>query len=143
MPQLFIISLENLVIMEMNSEEPSVFFEAENEDDTFYAEIKRQILLLTSEENEDLVETKSFDNTHVTNGGSDRLVCGFNGSITPTRKFDLWETGSSSSPPVWLVNLWKNGKGTGVFIPQVSCRENQRPGTVLHSYSLVYFNLVL
>jgi hypothetical protein len=131
MSQLFIISLENLVIMEMNSEEPSVFFEAENEDDTFYAEIKRQILLLTSEDNEDLVETKSFDNTHVTNDDSNRLVSGFNGSITPTRKFDLWETGSSSSPPVWLVNLWKNGKGTGVFIPQVSCRENQRPGTIL------------
>jgi hypothetical protein len=143
MSQLFIISLENLVIMEMNSEEPSVFFEAENEDDTFYAEIKRQILLLTSEDNEDLVETKSFDNTHVTNDDSNRLVSGFNGSITPTRKFDLWETGSSSSPPVWLVNLWKNGKGTGVFIPQVSCRDDQRPGTVLHSYSLVYFNLVL
>ncbi|CAI8605141.1 unnamed protein product [Vicia faba] len=102
----------------MNSD-PSILFETEYEDDVFYAEIKRQILLLTSEDNEDFVETRSVD---VTNDGSNYS---FGKSlITPTRKLYLWET---ESPPIWLVNLWRNGKGTGVFIPQVSCRENHKP----------------
>jgi len=124
--------------MEMNSD-PSVWFETENEDDTFYDEIKRQILLLTSEDNEDLVETNSFKHIDVTNDGSNRSIYNYNNATKPTRKFYLWETDSSGSPPIWLTNLWKNGKGTGVFIPQVSCKENQRPGTIMISYSLVYF----
>ncbi|CAL5210080.1 unnamed protein product [Lathyrus oleraceus] len=95
--------------MEMNSE---------YEDDVFYVEIKRQILLLTSEENEDFVETRSVN---VTNDGSNYSIG--NSLTTPTRKFYLWET---ESPPIWLVNLWRNGKGTGVFIPQVSCKENHK-----------------
>ncbi|KAJ1436238.1 hypothetical protein SESBI_04267 [Sesbania bispinosa] len=110
----------------MNSD-PSILFEAENDDDTFYAEIKRQILLLTSEDNEDLLETKSFNPINVTNGGSNRSVHSFNSASASTSNFCLWETENSGSPPVWLVNLWKNGKGTGVFIPQVSCKKNQRP----------------
>lgn len=126
------------LVMEMNSN-PSVWFETENEDDTFYAEIKRQILQLTSEDHEDLVETNSFKHIDVTNDGSNRSIYNYNNATKPTRKFYLWETDSSGSPPIWLTNLWRNGKGTGVFIPQVSCKENQRPGTILISYSLVYF----
>lgn len=117
--------------MEMNSG-PSVLFETENEGDPFYAEIKRQILLLTSEDNEDLVETRSLNNPiDVTNDdGLNRSIYSFNSeSPPPTSNFYLWGTQSSDSPPIWLVNLWKNGKGTGVFIPQVACRKNQRPGT--------------
>lgn len=118
--------------MEVNSD-PSVMFETENEDDTFYAEIKRQILLLTSEDNEDLVESKSF-----TNDSLNQSICSFNcATTTPRRNLYLWEAENVGSPPIWLVNLWKNGNGTGVFIPQVTCREKQRPGTIWLSTSLI------
>ncbi|KEH44252.1 hypothetical protein MtrunA17_Chr1g0210141 [Medicago truncatula] len=124
--------------MEMNSDS-SVWFETENEDDTFYDEIKRQILLLTSEEdNEDLVETNSFRQIDVTNDGSNRSIYNYNNATKPTRKFYLWETDSSGSPPIWLTNLWRNGKGTGVFIPQVSCKENQRPARMNNRTRKIY-----
>lgn len=129
--------------MEINSD-PSVLLETENEDDIFYAEIKRRILALTSEEdNEDLVETKNFNTfNYDTNDGSNRLIYNLNSAIIPTQNFYLWETESSDSPPVWLVNLWKNGKGTGVFIPQVSCRQNQRPGTIFIFFFYSFIELV-
>ena len=102
--------------------------ETQYDDDTYYAEIRRQILLLTSEDNEDLLERKRFNSVSVVKGRSIRSV--YNTAPPPASNFCSWETGSSGSPPNWLVNLWKNGKGTGVFIPQaVTCRKNQRPGT--------------
>ncbi|KAG4998617.1 hypothetical protein GLYMA_10G276000v4 [Glycine max] len=123
--------------MEMNSV-PGVMSEAEYEEDTFYAEIRRQILLLTSEDNEDLLETRSFNPINVTNGGSNRSAYSFNCASPSASNFSLWERHSSGSPPLWLVNLWKNGKGTGVFIPQVACRKNQRPGRMNNSRRKIY-----
>ncbi|KAK7280506.1 hypothetical protein RJT34_25570 [Clitoria ternatea] len=121
----------------MNSD-PSVLFEAEKDDDTFYAEIRRQILLLTSEDNEDLLETRRFNPISVTNGGSNKSIYSFNSAPPYESNFCLWDTKSSSSPPLWLVNLWKNGKGTGVFIPQVACMKNQRPGRMSNSRRKMY-----
>ncbi|XP_061375027.1 uncharacterized protein LOC133317208 [Gastrolobium bilobum] len=102
--------------------------ETQYDDDTFYAEIRRQILLLTSEDNEDSLERKRFNPFSVGNGGSIRSV--YNKSAPqPASHFCSWETNSLGSPPDWLVNLWKNGKGTGVFIPKVvTGRKYQRPG---------------
>ncbi|XP_027365204.1 uncharacterized protein LOC113872120 isoform X2 [Abrus precatorius] len=117
----------------------SVLFEAENEEDTFYAEIRKQILLLTSEDNEDLLETRSLNPLKVTNGSSNSSIYSVNSVPPPRSNFCLWENQCSSSPPVWLVNLWKNSKGTGVFIPQVACKKNQKPGAnnpSLSSYTL-------
>ncbi|XP_027938405.1 uncharacterized protein LOC114192788 [Vigna unguiculata] len=124
--------------MEMNSD-PSVMSEAEYEDDTFYAEIRRQILLLTSEDNEDfdLLQTRSFNSINVTDGGSARSVFRFSCASPPPSNFCLWERHGSGSPPLWLVNLWKGGKGTGVFIPQVASRKIHRPGK-LNSRKKVY-----
>ncbi|KAL9317113.1 hypothetical protein ACSQ67_013630 [Phaseolus vulgaris] len=113
--------------MEMNSD-PRVMSDAEYEEDTSYAEIRRQILLLTSEDNEDLLQTTSFNPINVTDGGSNRSVYRFNWASPPPSNFCLWEGHGSGSPPLWLANLWKSGKGTGVFIPQVASRKNQRPG---------------
>lgn len=106
--------------------------ETQYDDDTFYAEIRRQILLLTSEDNEDSLERKRYKSTSVGNngyGGSIRSV--YSRTSPPASNFCSWETNSSDSPPYWLVSLWKNGKGTGVFIPQAasSAPNNNRQGT--------------
>ncbi|KAJ1385284.1 hypothetical protein SESBI_41800 [Sesbania bispinosa] len=105
--------------------------ETQYDDDSFYAEIRRQILLLTSEDNEELLERKRFNPSGVGNGSSisNRSVFKSTSSPSTSSHFCSWETNSSGSPPDWLVSLWKNGKGTGVFIPQaVTGRNNQRQG---------------
>ncbi|KAL1357339.1 hypothetical protein HN51_009262 [Arachis hypogaea] len=101
------------------------------DDDTFYAEIRKQILLLTSEDNENLEETRLFGSIGVAKGGSTRPVYYKSDSQRPTN-FCSWETGSTAgSPPEWVVNLWKSRKGTGVFIPQaVAYSKNPRQGTM-------------
>lgn len=95
--------------------------ECYEEDDHFYAELRKQILLLTTEEDEELQQNKlkisakslhqRFNKSHasalqVQNG------CYYNWSGDEETK----------SVPTWLFNLWKsgNGNGTGVFIPQIS-----------------------
>ncbi|KAK7275230.1 hypothetical protein RIF29_16339 [Crotalaria pallida] len=122
--------------------------ESQYDDDTFYAEIRRQILLLTSEDNEELLERKSFNsNSVVANGGSIRSV--YKSLSQPASHFCSWETESSGSPPDWLVKLWRKnevklwknekGKGTGVFIPQaVTCRKKHRPGTMNTTRRQIY-----
>ncbi|MED6170281.1 hypothetical protein PIB30_029400 [Stylosanthes scabra] len=102
------------------------------DDDTLYAEIRRQILLLTSEDNEDLEETRRFDSIRVVKSGSTRSSVYYKSEWQGSSNFCSWETGSTAgSPPDWLVNLWKNGKGTGVFIPQaVAYSRKQRQGTM-------------
>ncbi|MED6131990.1 hypothetical protein PIB30_015141 [Stylosanthes scabra] len=134
--------------MEMNYSNASVVFEAENDDDdSFYAEIRRQILLLTSEENEDVVENT---NKHGGGGGnSNRSVFGVGRGVASSLSlsssgchgsFCCWESDTSGppAPPVWLVNLWKHGKGTGVFIPQVPCSKKQRSGRMNNGRRRIY-----
>ncbi|CAJ1932310.1 unnamed protein product [Sphenostylis stenocarpa] len=100
--------------------------EAQFDDDTFYAEIRRQILQLTSEDEEDLLVVKPFNQASV--GGSTRLA--YNRTSPHANHFCSWETQSSSSADL-PVNLWKSGRGTGVFIPQVvTGKKYQRPGTM-------------
>ncbi|MED6206800.1 hypothetical protein PIB30_030117 [Stylosanthes scabra] len=137
--------------MEMNYSNASVVFEAENDDDdSFYAEIRRQILLLTSEENEDVIENTSYKTDKHGGGNSNRSVYGVGGvaSSLSSRSgchgsFCCWESDTSGplpppAPPVWLVNLWKHGKGTGVFIPQVPCSKKQRSGRMNNGRRRIY-----
>ncbi|KAF7808906.1 uncharacterized protein G2W53_035649 [Senna tora] len=122
--------------MDMNSDS-GLLFEADNfDDDVFYEEIKRQILLLTTEEEEEEEEEKNVGFLEETKRRFNQtIICnhrGLNGSGYGERsRFCSWEAQNcDGSPPLWLINLWKNGKGTGVFIPQVvKCKKNQRSGT--------------
>ncbi|MED6136831.1 hypothetical protein PIB30_059387 [Stylosanthes scabra] len=116
------------------------------DDDTFYAEIRRQILLLTSEDNEELEEARRFDSVRVAKSGSTRSSVYYKSEWqgSSNSNFCSWETGSTNgSPPDWLLNLWKNGKGTGVFIPQaVTYSRKQRQGTMNSSRRRVYRSMM-
>ncbi|XP_007046279.2 PREDICTED: uncharacterized protein LOC18610522 [Theobroma cacao] len=116
--------------MDMNRNvEPGYEYEGIDEDDVFYADIRRRILLLTADDDEDCQETKSFH--PVCNGkpGSNRAVGNLSSSLQYGGYFSSWESENTDSVPTWLANLWRNGNGTGVFIPHiVKSRRHHRPG---------------
>ncbi|OAY31278.1 uncharacterized protein LOC110631122 [Manihot esculenta] len=94
-------------------------FEAnDDQDDYFYAELRQQVLLLISDDNDDLAETRSSNFPADCKPGSNRLTGSFPVKLRPESYFDWWGTRDADSVPTWLVNLWRNGNGTGVFIPQ-------------------------
>ncbi|XP_057810602.1 uncharacterized protein LOC131025032 [Salvia miltiorrhiza] len=88
------------------------------DDDVFYVELRKQVLQLTAEdddgEEEDVYETKVMMNENGTEAhkhgpylGPPRPVC-----------YHGWPTIKDAAAPAWIVNLWRTGNGTGVFIPQ-------------------------
>ncbi|KAI5678611.1 hypothetical protein M9H77_09561 [Catharanthus roseus] len=87
-----------------------IWEECDDEDDLFYEELRKQILLLIAEDDEDHVQglqgnmlktlKKRFNNGP---------VCYYN-----------WSGNEATGlVPTWLFDLWKPGNGTGVFIPQI------------------------
>lgn len=83
------------------------------EDNAFYAELTRQILLLTDEDDEVQVKSKS--------------VRRFNQrwSLMPGAYFS-WSEGEVSVP-VWMERLWSTKVGgTGVFIPRGVVHRSKR-----------------
>lgn len=95
--------------------------DGDEEDDIFYAEIRRQILLLTADdEEEDFPESR---NSWSASEGSEKGRC------YPSGYFNGWDSERSGhSMPNWLSNLWRNGNGTGVFIPKINnSKRNHRP----------------
>ncbi|KAJ4843146.1 hypothetical protein Tsubulata_018571 [Turnera subulata] len=100
-----------------------------HDEDTFYRQLKRQILLLTADEDEDFPVTtrlNNSDSSSSTHKGLSSVIAPAAGSY-----FSLYGIEhSTNSVPTWLVNLWRKGNGTGVFIPQVvnSRTRRIRPG---------------
>ncbi|GMI96807.1 hypothetical protein HRI_003350000 [Hibiscus trionum] len=104
--------------------DPSCEYDGIDEDDVFYAEIRRQILLLTEEDDEDYQVTKT------TNSLSNRAVANLSSSL-PHRSYFSWLDNhkTTNSVPSWLSNLWRNNNetGTGVFIPLIKrCHRPER-----------------
>ena len=103
--------------MDMKTD-PSLEMEGGDADDeVFYAELRRQVLLLTAEEDDDDVNA-DFPENKIRNSfqGSGS---GFSGSTLHGICFGWFETEEVNAVPSWLVNLWRNGNGTGVFIPRI------------------------
>ncbi|CAN1137823.1 hypothetical protein LINPERPRIM_LOCUS23105 [Linum perenne] len=110
------------------------------ENDDFYEEIRRQIMLLTAEQG-DNDDDESHSNEKLIQPCGGRVL---RQVVAPAGRYFSWCEGSDdlSSCPDWLVNLWRRSSnvknccssgsssnvGTGVFIPQiVKCRGRNRP----------------
>lgn len=109
----------------------------ELEGDVLYADIRRQILLLTADEDdhEDVHKTKqqnSFSPVRRSSNSSTAI-------LQPGSYFNWWENENSNAVPAWLVSLWSNGNGTGVFIPQIvrSRRYYEPAGMCLISFNFL------
>jgi len=115
--------------MTMNRDQ-NLEHEGMNEDDVFYAEIRKQVLLLTEDEDEDFLQTRHLNSTSANKQRLKRLTTTVTIAAQPGSYFSCWESENSSSVPKWLGSLWRNDNaGTGVFIPQlVNPRTRQRSG---------------
>ncbi|KAG8382926.1 hypothetical protein BUALT_Bualt05G0130600 [Buddleja alternifolia] len=99
------------------------------EDDVFYDELRRQVLQLTAEDDdhnvgEDIYENNNLNMVEVRKQGPN------NGprSVSQPRCYYNWpENKEDCAAPAWILNLWRTGNGTGVFIPQtVQTRRKNR-----------------
>ncbi|KAL4609871.1 hypothetical protein ACB092_08G012500 [Castanea dentata] len=107
-------------------------------EDDIYAEIRRQILLLTADDDEDLPKDnpKSFGAAkRSSNSFKARCITGLqSGSY-----FYWWEDKNTNSVPAWLASLWRTGNGTGVFIPQaVKSRRSYNLGRMNNERRIIY-----
>ncbi|KAJ4829797.1 hypothetical protein Tsubulata_022100 [Turnera subulata] len=113
------------------------------EDDVFYREIRKQILLLTADDEEnELLETNHPANPILVNNQSSKrslTTMPISNSTQSGNHFGCWDHSESSGSlvPTWATNLQRNGNGgTGVFIPHiVKSRRRRRSGMT--------FNVVL
>ncbi|EEF33256.1 uncharacterized protein LOC8269712 [Ricinus communis] len=112
------------------------------DDDAFYVELRRQILLLTADdEDEDPQPTRLPISVVDSRRGPSRLTSFSSCVLQHGDYFHWWESENTDSPPTWLVNLWKrNSNGTGVFIPQLvkSRRRYRHAGKTGNENSRIY-----
>ncbi|GAA0186902.1 hypothetical protein LIER_34190 [Lithospermum erythrorhizon] len=86
---------------------------ADDENDAFYNELRRQVLLLISEDEE------THDSKHTMEVSKERKNANFSALMQQGCLFN-WEGTEMKPVPMCISNLWKPGNGTGVFIPCVS-----------------------
>ncbi|KAL3631321.1 hypothetical protein CASFOL_024305 [Castilleja foliolosa] len=94
-------------------------FEHEHDDDVFYRELREQMMQLTAEDegddvdDEEICENKNSNMVAAKQGLNNKFV-------QQNRGYYNWpENKEDKSAPTWILNLWRNGNGTGVFIPQI------------------------
>ncbi|KAI3778926.1 hypothetical protein L2E82_08315 [Cichorium intybus] len=84
------------------------------EDNAFYQELTRQILMLTDEDDDDM----STYRKGVTEIRRKPVVYGGAESRPVAKNYYNWSETVRSPAPSWMESLWSNsGGGTGVFIP--------------------------
>ncbi|KAL1564935.1 hypothetical protein AAHA92_07213 [Salvia divinorum] len=92
------------------------FDEFEYEDDVFYSELRKQVLQLTAEDDDDAQEHNIKNSNAVAAQKEGRR--GY---------YDWPQHNKEVVGPAWIVNASRTGNGTGVFIPQIvqSKRKNR------------------
>ncbi|KAJ9554103.1 hypothetical protein OSB04_018148 [Centaurea solstitialis] len=101
--------------MDSFADAPSLY---DAEDNAFYEQLTRQILMLTDEDDDDM----SMYRKVVTRNP---VVRGYGGSTLEPMKYYSWSETGRCSVPSWMERLWAKegsgggGGGTGVFIPTV------------------------
>lgn len=100
----------------------------EDDDDEFYAEMRRQIMILTGDQYDDFPETKIVKPTYSSVTEPKTSI-----SISSQGFKSLWQneysTTDSVAAPVQPAKSSGISKGTGVFIPKttVKSRKNNKP----------------
>ncbi|KAF9592705.1 hypothetical protein IFM89_026454 [Coptis chinensis] len=91
------------------------YFEAD-ENDTFYADLRRQILLLIDDGDEELlqIESRVSQNTSMPSVRPKEIV--YDAGLEPSNSLDCWK---HNRVPLKQVNTGNFSNGTGVFIPHI------------------------
>ncbi|KAG6426136.1 hypothetical protein SASPL_110352 [Salvia splendens] len=84
--------------------------EFEYEDDVFYSELRKQVMQLTAEDEDDNIEE------HVYKNKNSNTVAARKEGLNDSRGYYDWH---EMAAPAFIMNLWRTGNGTGVFIPQI------------------------
>lgn len=113
------------------------------DDDVFYAELRRQILLLTLDEDEDFLDNKHRNCSTVRKQRSNNSAS-LSSALQHGSYFGWSEFEKNNSVPTWLVNIWRYGNGnntninngTGVFIPRIVQSRRHKPGMLSTRYLL-------
>lgn len=108
----------------------------EFEDDDFYDELRRQVLTLTAEDEENYVQQSSeIKNSKRVEMKS--LV------LQQPKGIQFYWHGDNNKVPKWLVDLWTKGNrdevfnGTGVFIPHI-VKSRRRNKSSMFPFFIIY-----
>ncbi|XP_030548742.1 uncharacterized protein LOC115753995 [Rhodamnia argentea] len=101
----------------LQSSMATIDLDRHEDEDVYYAELKRQILELTAEEDQD---EGSLETRHVARAYNDAMKASPSACAKGLGHFNSWEKRNpDSSVPSCIWSSWQKSNGTGVFIPNI------------------------